>query len=124
MYDTVAEIPVYSVVDKSRKRDVRVEDDVQYAEVEVVRRPQNKSQKKPPAPQQSETEYATINFNPENDHTRRNAPVNQYSSPLYFNPQENHTRKISPADQSRPAHRSRGQSKSTGKYNSVNGTLV
>ncbi|KAM3921007.1 uncharacterized protein RB166_010452 isoform 2-T2 [Leptodactylus fuscus] len=108
MYDTVAEVPLYSVVDKSRKKNVSPEDNVQYAEIEVVRRPapQKKSQKKPASWQQppEATEYATINFNPQENHTGKNALVNQNSS----------------------AHHSRsaGQSKPGRRYNSVGGTLV
>lgn len=104
MYDTVADIPVYSVVDRSRKREIKADDDVQYAEVEVMRRPpQNRSQKKPPVLQNSETEYATINFNPQENYTRKNAPVNQYNS---------------------AHHSSSAKENKSRRYNSVNGTLV
>ncbi|KAM4651689.1 uncharacterized protein C11orf52 homolog [Discoglossus pictus] len=61
MYDTVTpDFPVYAVVDKTnRKKTLKVDENVQYAEIEIVRRPPSKSHKKVVSPPES-TEYATI----------------------------------------------------------------
>lgn len=107
MYDTVAnDIPVYSVVDKSRQNHPKVEENVQYAEIEVIRRPTKRSQKKPailPKPVES-TEYATINFHLQNDPAKPLKPPPGNTSTTYAN--------------------TATELKSPRKYNSGNGTLV
>ncbi|XP_077313044.1 uncharacterized protein LOC143933845 isoform X1 [Lithobates pipiens] len=107
MYDTVAnDIPVYSVVDKSRSNHPKVEENVQYAEIEVIRPPTKRSQKKPailPKPVES-TEYATINFHTHND------PATKFKTPPGHNP----TTYVNTAAELKSPH----------KYNSANGTLV
>ncbi|CAJ0954436.1 unnamed protein product [Ranitomeya imitator] len=106
MYDTVADVPVYSVVDKTRKRNnLPADDSVQYAEIEVVRRPMHSRSQKKAAVRQDPgvTEYATINFIPQET-----------------------ARKRALTPPRKPAHDGgyAGQAPPYRKYNSVNGTLV
>lgn len=107
MYDTVAnDFPVYSVVDKSRPNHPKVEENVQYAEIEVIRPPTKRSQKKPailPKPVES-TEYATINFHPHNEPAKQLKPSPGHTSTTYVN--------------------TASEFKSPRNYNSANGTLV
>ncbi|KAE8592616.1 hypothetical protein XENTR_v10018813 [Xenopus tropicalis] len=62
-YDTVAEVPVYAVVDKAKQKKTK-EENIHYADIEVLRRPTtNTSKRKPDIPPKPEaTEYASINF--------------------------------------------------------------
>uniref|UniRef100_A0A8C5MQI6 Uncharacterized protein n=1 Tax=Leptobrachium leishanense TaxID=445787 RepID=A0A8C5MQI6_9ANUR len=66
MYDTVADFPVYAVVDKTKKKPhpPNVNDNVQYAVIEVVKPPHGNSHMKPVESSATTTEYATINFTP------------------------------------------------------------
>ncbi|KAG8434476.1 hypothetical protein GDO86_012741 [Hymenochirus boettgeri] len=63
-YDTVTETPVYSVVNKSKQPHKKAEENLHYAEIEVIRHRQPRSSKQEPnIPTKPEaTEYATINF--------------------------------------------------------------
>ncbi|KAM4015991.1 uncharacterized protein ACNLHF_002503 isoform 1-T1 [Anomaloglossus baeobatrachus] len=105
MYDTVADVPVYSVVDKTRKRNIPADDNVQYAEVEVVRRPMHgRSQKRSAGRQDPEiTEYATINFIPQE--TARKRAITPPRKPVHDGGYA-------------------GQMPPYRRYNSVSGTLV
>ncbi|CAH2320290.1 Hypothetical predicted protein [Pelobates cultripes] len=58
MYDTVADMPVYAVVDKNKKHQ-KSQDDVQYAEIQVFNKPRT-SQKTQVVQSPYTTEYATI----------------------------------------------------------------
>ncbi|OCT72513.1 uncharacterized protein C11orf52 homolog [Xenopus laevis] len=62
-YDTVAEVPVYAVVDKTKHKKPK-EENVHYADIEVLRRPTTRTAKRKPEipPKPEVTEYASINF--------------------------------------------------------------
>ncbi|KAM5132306.1 uncharacterized protein ACMZJ9_019109 [Mantella aurantiaca] len=131
MYDTVADdIPVYSVVDKSRQNNIKVEDNVQYAEIEVIRKPAKRSQKKPallPKPVET-TEYATINFPPQHTSADQYEVPPQHTSAKQYEVPPQHTSakqyKAPPKHTSPSRGHTASESQSPWNYNSTNGTLV
>ncbi|KAM8927673.1 uncharacterized protein C11orf52 homolog [Pelodytes ibericus] len=61
-YDTVTDFPVYAVVDKSKKTKMREDEAVQYAEIQVLRKPTVSQKKAAVLPNHNDTEYATLDF--------------------------------------------------------------
>ncbi|XP_015192823.1 uncharacterized protein [Lepisosteus oculatus] len=66
MYDAVAEMPIYSVVNKRRKAGGQRQEELHYAEIQVLQGPPSSSRgsSAPALRQSSSTEYATIDFQP------------------------------------------------------------
>lgn len=70
MYDTVAETPVYSFPNKKKKS----QEEIQYAEVQVLQKQSPAGQRT--LPSNTDTEYATIDFQAKQAAPRRSKSVN------------------------------------------------
>ncbi|KAJ8388297.1 hypothetical protein AAFF_G00134510 [Aldrovandia affinis] len=78
VYDSVAEIPVYSVVNKKRKP----QEELHYADVQVLQsRSATSRGGQKPSPQSCTTEYATIDFKPQPVTTSRSGSLKPSVSP-------------------------------------------
>ncbi|KAL2095114.1 hypothetical protein ACEWY4_009833 [Coilia grayii] len=85
LYDTVPEEPLYAKVNKKR----RPEEEIHYAEIQVVQSSQTASRERQRPPAVSSTEYATIDFNntahtPQMTHTK--APVSTQPADILIPP--------------------------------------